>query len=447
MSTSKENRKPTLIIYGATSYTARQLLPYLDLHRDSTQFEFILSGRNKEKLQAANAKLNKPREIAVCQLNDEEAVKDLVAKGDVVVNLAGPFRWHNAEALIRECCKTGKHYVDLCGESSWLASEIIPKYNRLAIQSGSYIVPSCGFDSVPSDLSLYISHKTLQKQYPELSISDSKSFFKLKGGSMSGGTIQSMYSLAELPKDKRRSGEYDCVPEDGNFIKSKSTIPKLSYELEIPNEPKRYGSFFFMYPYNRTIIRRSQYLSSILPSINNNNSNNNGEEVQEQPKYGKKMNYEESWEMGKGKFRSCLFSLTVFLAFGLFFSSNIIRKLFSYILPKAGEGVSDEQLFKASYVVDNLSTSTPLSNGKQVQVLTTFKGQGDPGYLNTCYLLAESALSLALNKDELPLISRKGGLLTPSIAMGNVLVERLNKSGKFEITSKILETSSGKKTE
>jgi short subunit dehydrogenase-like uncharacterized protein len=81
--------KPVLIIYGATSYTAKELLLYLDSHPQQDEFDVILAGRNEEKLKAAASKLKKRHEIATCQLNDEEAVKNLVGKGNVVINLAG----------------------------------------------------------------------------------------------------------------------------------------------------------------------------------------------------------------------------------------------------------------------------------------------------------------------------------------------------------------------
>lgn len=81
--------KPTVIIYGATSFTARELLDYLDDHRDHEKFNVILAGRSHKRLQDAASKLKRTHEIAECQLGDETSVKDLVARGDVVVNLAG----------------------------------------------------------------------------------------------------------------------------------------------------------------------------------------------------------------------------------------------------------------------------------------------------------------------------------------------------------------------
>jgi short subunit dehydrogenase-like uncharacterized protein len=56
--------------------------------------------------------------------------------------------------------------------------------------------------------------------------------------------------------------------------------------------------------------------------------------------------------------------------------------------------------------------------------------------------LAESALALILPPPEgtsLPPLARVGGLLTPSTAMGQVLVRRLEKYGRMEVDCEILE--------
>lgn len=92
---------PKLIIYGATSFTAQNLLPYLESHPDSGDFDFILAGRNRQKLDAVNRKLNQPRTVIVCDLTDDDAVEKMVTQGKVVVNLAGPYQSHNGEALVR----------------------------------------------------------------------------------------------------------------------------------------------------------------------------------------------------------------------------------------------------------------------------------------------------------------------------------------------------------
>ena len=50
----------------------------------------------------------------------------------------------------RECVETGKDYVDISAELTWLATTIIPKYDYLASKTGTRIIPCSGYDSVPS---------------------------------------------------------------------------------------------------------------------------------------------------------------------------------------------------------------------------------------------------------------------------------------------------------
>ena len=53
-------------------------------------------------------------------------------------------------------------------------------------------------------------------------------------------------------------------------------------------------------------------------------------------------------------------------------------------------------------------------------------------------MISESALGLLLNRQSLPALARKGGVLTPMSGLGNVLIERLRKTGRFEFTSKVV---------
>jgi len=60
--------------------------------------------------------------------------------------------------------------------------------------------------------------------------------------------------------------------------------------------------------------------------------------------------------------------------------------------------------------------------------------QGRSGNRATVKLLCESALALALNFDFLPGGARRGGILTPATALGDVVAGRLRKAGmKVEV--------------
>jgi short subunit dehydrogenase-like uncharacterized protein len=66
--------------------------------------------------------------------------------------------------------------------------------------------------------------------------------------------------------------------------------------------------------------------------------------------------------------------------------------------------------------------------------LGTIEAQGDPGYAATSVMLGETALCLALDKDELP---GHAGVLTPATAMGAALVTRLRAAGHTLATRQI----------
>lgn len=435
--------KPTLIIHGASSYTATELLAYLDTHPQGDQFEFILAGRTEAKLESKNDGLSTRREVVAVDLSDERSVEQLVEKGDVVVNLAGPFRLFNAEALIAECARTGKHYIDLTAETDWLRTDIIPKYNYLASKTGACIIPSCGFDSVPSDMVLYNALSTLQARYPNESITRSLSMFKVRG-TVSGGTLASIYSMGELSPEERDTSEWAQVPSNGS-----SRRPQLTYTL--PSIPalstltSRIGAFFFMYPYNRTLVRRSWFLSRLDEAQQPSKASdaNDGASGKKEPVHGPKLIYEEAMDVGGSKWFSMLVTAFMGTVLGLVIGSSLIRRVLKYFLP-SGMGGTPEQLRNGKTSLLSVAHTT----SPNIFIETTYIGEGDPGYWHTCHLLAECALSLVLPPPEgthLPPLGQRGGCLTPSTALGGVLVQRLRDSGKVKMESRLIMLDEGKK--
>jgi Uncharacterized conserved protein len=84
---------------------------------------------------------------------------------------------------------------------------------------------------------------------------------------------------------------------------------------------------------------------------------------------------------------------------------------------KPGEGPSAERRAKSWFSVRFVG------EGGGRRVFTEVSG-GDPGYDETAKMLAESALSLAL--DDLP---KTSGQVTPAVAMGDALLDRLGAAG------------------
>ena len=73
-----------------------------------------------------------------------------------------------------------------------------------------------------------------------------------------------------------------------------------------------------------------------------------------------------------------------------------------------------------------------VGEGPKGTLTALVRGKRDPGYGATSRMLAEAALGLVLDRDELP---ARYGVLTPASAMGDVLIARLaNADVTFEIT-------------
>ena len=81
------------------------------------------------------------------------------------------------------------------------------------------------------------------------------------------------------------------------------------------------------------------------------------------------------------------------------------------------DGPTPEQREKAWFKVRMVGQA----NG--TRVVSEVSG-GDPGYGETSKMLAESALSLAF--DDLP---QRAGQITPAVAMGEALIDRLQRAG------------------
>ena len=98
-------------------------------------------------------------------------------------------------------------------------------------------------------------------------------------------------------------------------------------------------------------------------------------------------------------------------------------------LPKQGEGPSAEKRAKSFFKMMFLGES---ESGKKL--VTSISG-GDPGYTETAKFVSESALALALQREQLPavLLGINGGVLTPAFTLGHVLKSRLHSAGiKFK---------------
>ena len=135
------------------------------------------------------------------------------------------------------------------------------RLDYFATKTGAIIVPSCGFDSVPSDAAAYLANKTLKSIGPSstdgeyLDVDTSISAFSFRGG-VSGGTINSFMSTIEaVPDDVRQDGNRPYVISP--FIGGPPFPMQLLYNLPIPGMKPLIGGFFIMGAGNTAVVQRS----------------------------------------------------------------------------------------------------------------------------------------------------------------------------------------------
>ena len=73
---------------------------------------------------------------------------------------------------------------------------MIKKHHEEASRKGIRIIPSCGFDSIPSDIGTFFAVSSLNKPVKRVD-----SFHSWKGEA-SGGTIETMFAMGDLDLGK-----------------------------------------------------------------------------------------------------------------------------------------------------------------------------------------------------------------------------------------------------
>lgn len=410
-----------ILVLGATGFTGRLVAKQLNEHRDRSKFTFSLAARSKSKLDALVKEFDLSAQIPLIYVDvtKENEVEEAVKTAKVVINTVGPY-WRWGTPVVRACLRYGVHYVDLTGETPWI-KRIVEDFDFAATQNHTIIIPSCGFDSIPSDLSVYLSVKALKARLgPDTQIGESVTAHKFKSG-ISGGTLASTYAvLTEVPPEKvvEAMADHSLSPDHG----IPSPPHKLVYSLPRVSPPV-VGGFFLMGPVNRNIVLRTRGLFEISPSTRS-------------LRYGPSFSYEE-FHVHRDRFAGAIFSLFVF-SIGYFITKFRIAKwLFKRFIVDRLPNPTDREMEKGFLKSTNVTSTVPTSFQPSVAAKTIVRIQGDPGYLRTTMMLIECGLAL-LDKSKLTPLGREGGVLTAVTALGDELPKRLEQTGKFEFETSII---------
>ncbi|RDI66353.1 saccharopine dehydrogenase family protein [Nocardia pseudobrasiliensis] len=403
------DREFDLVLFGATGFVGKLTAAYL-AETAPPDARIALAGRSPDKLTAVRDELGAAAAewpLLVADSSDQAGLDALAARTKVVVTTVGPYLRYGLP-LVQACAQAGTHYADLTGEPLFIR-ECIDRYGEQAAETGAKIVNSCGYDSIPSDLSVYqLYRRSVADNTGELT--DTTLVAWLKGGA-SGGTIDSgramMEAIAADPaKGSVLSHPYSLSPDRSMEPDvGRQSDQALSRASNIDPSLDGWVTTFIMAQHNTKIVRRSNGLLGWV--------------------YGKNFRYREVMGTGSSPTAPLVAAgvaggIVATMAAGAVLSRVAAgRRLLDRVLPKPGTGPDEKSRRGGWFTMKTFAHTT--SGAKYV---CTFAGKGDPGYQATSVMLGQAGLCLAF--DELPALA---GILTPASAMGDALTERMRGAG------------------
>ncbi len=320
--------------------------------------------------------------LIAADAGDPASLRALAESTKVVISTVGPYI-HYGEPLVAGCAAAGTDYVDLTGEPEFV-DRMWLRYHSEAQRSGARLVHSCGFDSIPYDLGVLYTVSQLPEGVP-MRVKG----FVSAGAKFSGGTLHSaVHAMSRL-----RQGQ--SAARERRRLEPRPDHRKVHGVTGRPHNEPAAGGWVVPFPTidPQTVLRSARALERYGPDF----SYEHYLVVKRLPAVG-----------GLAAGAGALIALAQLPP-----TRKALLKL-----KDPGDGPTPEQRAKAWFKVRFIARADG------APPITTEVSGGDPGYGETSKMLAESALCLA--RDELAQLS---GQLTPAVAMGQALIDRLQAAG------------------
>jgi len=385
-----------LVVHGATGFTGRLVVEYLlTQYPQGGALRWAMGGRSADKLAAVRDELGAPTEtpLVVTDTSNPASLKALMDSTRLVLTTVGPYQLYGNE-LVAACAQHGVDYVDLCGEPAWMR-QMIDAHEASAKTSGARIVFSCGFDSIPFDLGVFMLQTEMKARFGHPASRVRGRVRRMKG-TFSGGTAASLKATLAAAR---------ANPEVYALLRSPFALTPgfagpdqpADHRAMLDEELGLWVAPFIMAAINTRNVHRSNYLLGHA--------------------YGADLAYDEMIVTGPGPKGEALAQAI---------ASD--KSMGSSDGPKPGEGPSREERETGFY--DLLFVG---SGAGTERLHVGVKGDRDPGYGSTSKMISEAAICLLNESSATP-----GGIWTPAAAMGQPLIERLRaKAGlSFEVESR-----------
>ncbi|MGW7047410.1 saccharopine dehydrogenase family protein [Streptomyces avermitilis] len=390
MSRLKTDRAYDIVLFGATGFVGTLTAEYLAAHAPEG-LRWAIAGRSAQRLEQVRERLRGASEIGVLQADvaDPGSLRDIARNARVVATTVGPYL-NYGEELVAACADAGTDYADLTGEPEFVDLTYV-RHDARARETGARLVHACGFDSIPHDLGAYFTVRQLPEGVP-LTVDG----YVRSQAMFSGGTFAS--ALNQFA----RGPQMLAAARDRRRHEPRVVGRRVQAPLGAPRFAKEVGAWALPLPtIDGQIVQRS---ARVLERYGPDFRYRHYAAVEQLPSAA-----------GGVAAVSALFAAAQLPPARRWLSGRL----------KPGDGPSAEKRAKSWFSVRFVG------EGGGQRVYTEVAG-GDPGYDETAKMLAESALSLAL--DDLP---RTSGQVTTAVAMGDALIDRLRAAGiTFRVAAK-----------
>ncbi|XP_041449473.1 saccharopine dehydrogenase-like oxidoreductase [Drosophila obscura] len=419
-----------VIIFGASGFTGKYTV--FEAVTVLNGLRWGIAGRNREKLESVlkqmGAKAKKDLSqtpIFIADISDEASLLEMAKRCRIVVNTAGPYRFHGEKVVIA-CIEAGTHHVDVSGEPQYMETMQL-KYDQRAKERGVYVVSACGFDSIPADMGVVFVEKNFD------GVVNSVETF-LESGVKEGGTSGTRAGL--------------------NYGTWESAVYGLAHSDELRGIrqklfPQRLPKFYPLLKHRPLIFRSTEVDKICLPFPGSDRS-----VVMRSQRFlydqDKKRPVQMHAYVG---FPSWIAAAAVVLfasIFGLMSKFQIGRTLLlkypgifsGGLASRAGptEDSMERTFFKMTFKAtgwaqaERLAETTDQHTEPPTKTLMVRVSGMNPGYGATCVALLSTALTILRESDKMP---NNGGVLAPAAAFSKTsLISELEKHEhgmKFEI--------------
>ncbi|MFF0141171.1 saccharopine dehydrogenase family protein [Streptomyces sp. NPDC005227] len=374
------DRAYDVVHFGATGFVGELTAEYLAAHAPEG-LRWAIAGRSEEKLERLRERLGGAPGVLRADVTDPDSVRELAGHARVVASTVGPYVTYG-EDLVAACADAGTDYLDLTGEPEFVDLMYV-RHDARARETGARLVHACGFDSIPHDLGAYFTVGQLPEGAP-LRVDG----FVRSQAMFSGGTFNSALNqfargpqMIAAARDRRR--------HEPRLMGRRAVAP-----LGAPRFAGEVGAWALPLPtIDAQVVQRS---------------------ARALERYGPDFRYRHYAAV-----RRLPIALGGLAGVSAIFAAAQLPPARRWLSDrfKPGEGPSAARRAKSWFSVRFVG------EGGGRRVFTEVAG-GDPGYDETAKMLAESAMALAL--DDLP---KTSGQITPAVAMGDALIERLRAAG------------------